>query len=66
MLDLGEYTDKDIVKSLARAVELLTEENKELRQELKEMRNNYGYCTQLTNEQKEELEMAWKNIKEGR
>lgn len=63
---MGEYTDKDMVKSLARAIELLTEENKELRQELKEMRSNYGYCTQLTNEQKEELEMGWKNFKEGK
>lgn len=56
----------DMVKSLVRAVELLTEENKELRQEIKGLRNNYGYCTQLTNEQKEELEMAWKDFKEGR
>lgn len=63
---MDEYTNLDMVKSLVRAIELLTEENKELRQEIKEMRNNYGYCTQLTNEQKEELEMAWKNIKEGR
>lgn len=62
---MGEYTNLDMVKSLVRAVELLTEENKELRQELKEMRNNYGYCTQPTNEQKEELEMAWKDFKEG-
>jgi hypothetical protein len=46
-------------------MESLTKETEELRQELKEMRNNYGYCTQLTNEQKEELEMAWKNFKEG-
>lgn len=38
MLSLGEYTDKDIVKSLARAIELLTEENKELRQEIKNLR----------------------------
>jgi len=35
---LGEYTDKDMVKSLARAIELLTEENKELRQEIKDLR----------------------------
>ncbi len=35
---MGEYTDKDMVKSLARAVELLTEENKELRQEIKSLR----------------------------
>ena len=63
---MNEYTNLDMVKSLVRAVELLIEENKELRQELKEMRNTYGYCTQLTNEQKEELEMAWKNFKEGK
>ena len=62
---MGEYTDKDMVKSLARAIELLTEENKELRKEIKELRNNYGYCTQLTDKQKEKLEMAWKNFKEG-
>ena len=60
---MGEYTNLDMVKSLVRAVELLTEENKELRQELKEMRNNYGYCTQLTNEQKEELEKSCETCK---
>lgn len=49
---MNEYTNLDMVKSLARAVELLTEENRELRQEIKGLRNNYGYCTQLTNEQK--------------
>jgi restriction endonuclease S subunit len=38
MLSLSEYTDKDMVKSLARAIELLTEENKELRQEIKNLR----------------------------
>lgn len=63
---MGEYTDVDMLKSLVRIMESLTKENEELRQELKEMRNNYGYCTQLINEQKEELEMAWKNSKEGR
>ena len=36
MLSLDEYTDKDMVKSLARAIELLAEENKELRQEIRE------------------------------
>ena len=35
---MGEYTDKDMIKSLARAIELLTEENKELRQEIKDLR----------------------------
>ena len=35
---MGEYTDKDMVKSLARAIELLTEENRELRQEIKNLR----------------------------
>lgn len=35
---MSEYTDKDMVKSLARAIELLTEENKELRQEIKDLR----------------------------
>ena len=35
---MGEYTDKDMIKSLAKAIELLTEENKELRQEIKELR----------------------------
>lgn len=38
MLSLGEYTDKDMVKSLARAIELLAKENKELRQEIKDLR----------------------------
>ena len=61
---MGEYTDKDMIKSLARAVELLVEETRVLRQEIKELRSNYGYCTQLTNEQKEKLEMAWKDFKE--
>lgn len=63
---MGEYTDKDMVKSLARAVELLVEETRVLRQEIKELRSNYGYCTQLTDEQKEKFEMAWKNFKEGK
>jgi len=35
---LGEYTDKDMVKSLARAIELLIEENKELRKEIEGLR----------------------------
>ena len=35
---MGEYIDKDIIKSLVRAIELLTEENKELRQEIKDLR----------------------------
>jgi uncharacterized protein (UPF0335 family) len=38
MLSLGEYTDRDIIKSFVRAIELLTEENKELRQEIKDLR----------------------------
>lgn len=63
---MSEYTDKDMIKSLVRAIELLVEENRILRQEIKELRNNYGYCTQLTNEQKEQLEMAWKDFKEGK
>ena len=55
MLDLGEYTDKDMVKSLARAIELLTEENRELRQELREMREEFGYRVSLTDEQMQTL-----------
>ena len=35
---MGEYTDKDMVKSLVRAIELLAEENKELRREIKNLR----------------------------
>lgn len=35
---MGEYTDKDMIKSLVRAIELLAEENKELRQEIKDLR----------------------------
>lgn len=35
---MGEYIDKDVVKSLARAIELLTEENKELRKEIESLR----------------------------
>lgn len=62
---MSEYTDVDMAKSLARAIELLTEENRELRKEIKELRSNYGYCVQLTDEQKEKFEMAWKNFKEG-
>ena len=52
---MGEYTDKDMIKSLARAVELLTEENKELRQELREMREEFGYRASLTDEQMQTL-----------
>ena len=52
---MGEYTDKDMVKSLARAIELLTEENKELRQELREMREEFGYRVSLTDEQMQTL-----------
>lgn len=48
---MGEYTDKDMIKSLAKAIELLTEENKELRQELKELREEFGYRARLTDEQ---------------
>ena len=48
---MGEYTDKDMIKSLAKAIELLTEENKELRQELREMREEFGYHASLTDEQ---------------
>lgn len=53
---MGEYTDKDMVKSLARAIELLTEENKELRRELREMREEFGYRVSLTNEQMQTLQ----------
>lgn len=38
MLGLSEYTDKDMIKSLVRAIELLIEENEELRQEIKDLR----------------------------
>lgn len=63
---MSEYTNMDMAKSLARAIELLTEENRELRKEIKELRNNYGYRIQLTDEQKEKIEMAWKDFKEGK
>ena len=52
---MGEYTDKDMVKSLVRAIELLTEENKELRQELRELREELGYRISLTDEQMQML-----------
>ena len=52
---MGEYTDKDMVKSLVRAIELLTEENKELRQELREMREEFGYRVSLTDKQMQTL-----------
>lgn len=52
---MGEYTDKDMIKSLAKAIELLTEENKELRQELREMREEFGYHASLTDEQMQTL-----------
>lgn len=52
---MGEYIDKDVVKSLARAIELLTEENKELRQELREMREQFCYRASLTDEQMQTL-----------
>ena len=60
MLDLGEYTDKDMVKSLARAIELLTEENRELRQELREMRHEFGYRASLTDKQMQTLKTFMK------
>lgn len=63
---MGEYTNMDMLKSLVRTIELLTEENRELRKEIKELRSNYGYCVQLTDEQKEKIEMAWKDFKEGK
>lgn len=52
---MGEYTDKDTIKSLAKAIELLTEENKELRQELREIREEFGYRVSLTDEQMQTL-----------
>lgn len=52
---MGEYTDKDMVKSLARAIELLTEENKELRKEIRELRREFGYHVSLTDEQMQTL-----------
>ena len=52
---MGECTDKDMVKSLARAIELLTEENKELRQELREIREEFCYRASLTDEQMQTL-----------
>ena len=52
---MGEYTDKDMVKSLVRAIELLTEENKELRQDLRELREELGYRISLTDEQMQTL-----------
>lgn len=52
---MGEYTDKDMVKSLVRAIELLTEENKELRQELRDLREELGYHISLTDEQMQTL-----------
>jgi len=39
MLGLSEYTDKDMIKSLVRTLELLAEENKKkLRQEIEGLR----------------------------
>ena len=35
---MGEYTDKDMIKSLVRTIELLAEENKKLRQEIEGLR----------------------------
>lgn len=35
---MGEYTDKDMIKSLVRTLELLAEENKKLRQEIEGLR----------------------------
>jgi len=35
---MGEYTDMDMLKGLVRIIELLTVENKELRQEIKDLR----------------------------
>lgn len=52
---MGEYTDKDMIKSLAKAIELLTEENKELRQEIRELKHEFGYHASLTDEQMQTL-----------
>lgn len=52
---MGEYTDKDMLKSLVRAIELLTEENKELRQDLRDLREELGYRISLTDEQMQTL-----------
>ncbi len=35
---MSEYTDRDMVKSLVRTIELLAEENKKLRQEIEGLR----------------------------
>ena len=35
---MNEYTNLDMIKSLVKAIELLTEENKELQQEIKDLR----------------------------
>ena len=35
---MSEYTDVDMIKSLVRTIELLAEENNELRQEIKDLR----------------------------
>jgi len=35
---MGEYTDKDMIKSLVRTLELIAEENKKLRQEIEGLR----------------------------
>lgn len=52
---MDEYTNLDMVKSLAKTIELLTEENKELRQELREMREEFCYRASLTDEQMQTL-----------
>ena len=52
---MDEYTNLDMVKSLVRTVELLTEENKELRNDLKELREA-GWHIRLTDEERQAFE----------
>lgn len=53
---MDEYTNLDMVKSLVRTVELLTEENKELRNNLKELREEAGWHMRLTDEERQAFE----------
>lgn len=53
---MGEYTNLDMVKSLVRAIELLVEENKELRNNIKELKKEASWCIRLTDEERQAFE----------
>ena len=56
---MNEYSNLDMVKSLVRSLELLAEENKQLRSEIEALRNPIVLNYQLSDEAKQKLEEAF-------